>query len=191
MMQGVGIVADGLKSMYTATEALGPTLGATSGDMLGLGHSLQTAQNDANPGVYELLGETIIGLQRATGPTTDGLSAFGQMGLSVEHIMQNFIANLDVGLASSMGNVRTVLASGVQDLVEFGQILGNIGHAILNLAADMPGLAEIHPEGNRRVLSDLIKWVSNLPPMLIAVVMGIEEAYRWSGFARRGGWYSR
>ena len=185
MMQGVGIVADGLKSMYTATEALGPTLGATSGDMLGLGHSLQTAQNDANPGIYELLGETIIGLQKATGPTTDGLSAFGQMGLSVEHIMENFAANIDVGLGQSMGTIRTLVSGGVADLVMFGQILGNIGHAILNLAADMPGLAEII----LRVVdgfSQLIKWITNLPPMLITVIMGIEETYRWSGLLAGG-----
>lgn len=180
MMQGVGVVSDGLKSMYTATEALGPALGTTAGDMLGLGHSLQTAQNVANPGVYELLGEALIGVKEATGPTTQGLSSFGQMGLDVEHILEGFAAKIDIDLRDSMGQLRGLISGGVQDLVEFGQILGNIGHSILNLASDMPGLAEIVLKVVD-ALSQLLKWISDLPPMLITVVMGIEEAYRWSG----------
>jgi SLT domain-containing protein len=180
MMQGVGNVADHLNSLYTVTEALGPTFNKTAGDMLGLGHSIQTAQNLANPGVYELFGEAILGVQEATGKTTNGLSAFGQMGLTVEHILDQFGAKLDIDLAQNMGKVTEVFQNSVPDLVEFGQIFGNIGHAVLNLASDMPGLAEIVLKVIDGI-SQLIKWVSGLNPVFIAVVMGFEEAYRWSG----------
>jgi SLT domain-containing protein len=192
--QGFGDVYDGLKGMEIAGEALGPVFGKTQGDMLGLGHSLQIAQNAADPDAYEILGEAIIGVNDATGHLNDqlgnvthtsgtasgGISSFGQMGIAVGGILEKFAADIDIDLQTGMQQFTGLISSGVADLVEFGQILGNIGHAILNLASKMPGLAEII----LKILdgfSDLIKVISELPTPLIAVVMGIEEAYRWSG----------
>lgn len=192
--QGFGDVYDGLKGMEIAGEALGPVFGKTQGDMLGLGHSLQTAQNAANPDAYEILGEAIIGVNDATGHLNDqlgsvthtagsasgGISSFGQMGLAVGNILEKFAADIDIDLQTGMQQFTGLISSGVVDLVEFGQILGNLGHAILNLASKMPGLAEVI----LKIIdgfSDLIKVISELPTPLIAVVMGIEEAYRWSG----------
>jgi SLT domain-containing protein len=192
--QGFVDVYDGLKGVETAGEALGPMFGKTQGDMIGLGHSLQTAQNAADPDAYEILGEAIIGVNDATGHLNDqlgsvthtsgtaagGISSFGQMGLAVGGILEKFAADIDIDLQTGMSQFTGLISKGVQDLVEFGQILGNIGHAILNLASAMPGLAEI-VLGAIDALSDFIKIISELPPMLITVVMGIEEAYRWSG----------
>jgi len=192
--QGAMDVYDGLKGMEIAGEALGPVFGKTQGDMLGLGHSLQVAQNAADPDAYELLGEAIIGVNDATGNLNDqlgavthtsgtasgGISSFGQMGLAVGNILEKFAADIDIDLSTGMKQFTGLLSDGVQDLVEFGQILGNIGHAILNLASAMPGLAEIILkliDG----FSDLIKIISELPPMFLTVIFGIEEAYRWSG----------
>jgi Transglycosylase SLT domain len=192
--QGFMDVYDGLKGVETAGEALGPMFGKTQGDMIGLGHSLQIAQNAADPDAYELLGEAIQGVNDATGHLNDqlgavthtagtasgGISSFGQMGLAVGGILERFAADIDIDLQNGMTQFTGLLASGVQDLVEFGQIFGNIGRAILNLASDMPGLAEIILKIIDGI-SDLIKVISELPAGLIAVVMGIEEAYRWSG----------
>jgi SLT domain-containing protein len=192
--QGFLDVYDGLKGMEIAGEALGPIFGKTQGDMLGLGHSLQIAQNAADPDAYEILGEAIIGVNDATGHLNDqlgavthtagtaagGISVFGQMGLAVGNILEKFAADIDIDLQNGMKQFTGLLADGAQDLVEFGQILGNIGHAILNLASAMPGLAEIV----LKIIdgfSDLIKVISELPPIFLTVVFGIEEAYRWSG----------
>lgn len=181
MLQGVDNVTTHLSGLYTAAEALGPAFGKTAGDMVGLGHSLQTAQNLANPGVYELFGEAVIGVNNAFGKlNSQGLSTFGQLGLDVTHMLDTFGAKLDVEITQNIGKVNNILTNAVGDLVMFGQILGNIGHAILNLASAMPGLAEIVLKVIDGI-TQLIKWVSGLNPVFIAVVMGFEEAYRWSG----------
>jgi SLT domain-containing protein len=192
--QGFMDVYDGLKGVEVAGESLGPMFGKTQGDMIGLGHSLQIAQNAADPDAYEILGEAIIGVNDATGHLNDqlgevthtsgtasgGISSFGQMGIAVGGILEKFAADIDIDLSTGMTQFTGLISKGAQDLVEFGQILGNIGHAILNLASAMPGLAEI-VLGIIDAFSDFIKIISELPPMLITVVMGIEEAYRWSG----------
>ncbi len=192
--QGFMDVYDGLKGVETAGEALGPMFGKTQGDMIGLGHSLQTAQNAADPDAYEILGEAILGVNAATGnlnsnlgtvthtssSAAGGISSFGQMGIAVGGILEKFVAGIDVDLQTGMSQFTGLISKGVQDLVEFGQILGNIGHAILNFASAMPGIAEV-ALGVIDALSHFIKIISELPPMLITVVMGVEEAYRWSG----------
>lgn len=170
-----------INAVKIATEAMGGMFGKTAGDVLGLGHSLQLAQNMANPGAYELLGEAILGANAAMGKlNSQGLSPFAQLGLDVTHMLDQFGAKMVVDLASNMGAVNTLLQNSQQDLREFGQIFGNLGHAILNFAAAMPGAAEIV----LRLIdafTQLIKWVSSLPPALIYVIMVIEELYRWSG----------
>lgn len=215
LVQGMDDVYTGLSSVEAVGESLGPTFGKTQGDMIGLGHSLQVAQNAADPVAYELLGEAIQGVDHVTGSTgstaqltgnalkglsdqanntsqsmgsvshttsdaNQKISSFGQMGTAVGQVLQNFGARVDADLVSNMGTVNTVLSKGVQDLVMYGQILGNLGMAVLNLAAKMPGLAEIILaviDG----ISQLIKWFSNLNSTFIAVFFGFEEAYRWSG----------
>ena len=57
-----GVVEDvtrRMTAMYGATEATASMIGKTSGDLLGLGHAFQTAQDAANPIAYQLLGEYI------------------------------------------------------------------------------------------------------------------------------------
>ena len=73
-----------------------------------------------------------------------------------------------------------LISMGVQDLTEFGQILGNIGHALLNFASAMPGLAEVLLKIIDGI-SGVILWLSKLPPWIITTVMVIEELFRWGG----------
>ena len=73
-----------------------------------------------------------------------------------------------------------LISRGVQDLTEFGQILGNVGHALLNFASAMPGLAEVLLKIIDGI-SGVILWLSKLPPWIITTVMVIEELFRWGG----------
>ncbi len=195
MMQGMQNVAQNVKAIYTATEALGPMMGKTAGDMLGLGHSIQTAQDMANPGVYELYGEAIGAIDAFSGQATlglnglkvsaqgakGGLSGFAQVGLDVTHMLDAFGAKVVADLQGPMGATLHALVEGaVNDLRGFGQILGNIGAALANFASKMPGIAPILL-GIVDAFTQVIKWVSQLPAPLIGVILGFEEAWRWSG----------
>lgn len=180
MMQGVQLVSHEVKGLYTATEALGPMFNTTAGDMVGLGHSLQTAQNAANPAVYTLFGEALLGVKAATDMVSPSMSSFGTLGLNVAHMLDQFGAKLVLDIQDNMPTIRQLVGAAAADLRTFGQILGNVGHALFNFAAAMPGLAVIllHIVNG---ITELIKWVSSLPAPLITVIMVIEEMYRWSG----------
>ena len=102
------------------------------------------------------------------------------MGSQLVPILDQFAAKIDVDLKNGMTQFSGLIGEGVQDLVEFGQILGNIGHALLNFASDMPGLAEVLLK-IIDAISGLILWLSKLPAPIITTIMVIEELFRWGG----------
>ncbi len=95
-----------------------------------------------------------------------------------------FAARITVDLKQmqASGETQALLGNMVSDLQQLGQVFGNVGHAILNFAADMPGLASVLlsiVDG----ISKVIEWLSTLPRWLIMGAMALEEFYRWGGLA--------
>ena len=154
-------------------QSIGGAFGKTVGQILGLGDALQKAQTAADPQVFEFLGAAINAVNQSSGQ-------FIGMGQQLTGFMEQFAAKIDVDLMQGMTQFTGLLSKGAVDAVEFGQVLGNIGHALLNFASDMPGLAEVLLaviDG----ISQLILWLSKLPPWIITTVMVIEELFRWGG----------
>jgi hypothetical protein len=168
-------VGERLTSMYGATEATAAMIHKTTGDVLGLGHAFQTAQNAANPIAYELLGAYVSAAR-------SHMVDLAQAGLQVDRALGELSARIDVDLRTQGNALSGLLAHMVPDLIELGQVFGNLGHAILNFAADMPGLAEkllALADG----LSHVVLWLSELPRGLILGAMLLEEFGRWGGLA--------
>ena len=141
---GLDVASQGATNMYnhmvalwTAAESMGGAFNTTMGKVFGLKDVLQYAQDAANPGVYELLGSVI----------NDCKEQFGDLavaGLQVVHMFDEFAARITVDLRGPWASeTQGLLANMVPDLQEIGQVFGNLGHAILNFASDMPGLAEV------------------------------------------------
>jgi hypothetical protein len=162
-----------LQSLYGATESTDAMIHKTTGDVLGLGHAFQSAQNAADPIAYELLGEYI---NAARSHMVDLASA----GLQVDQALGSLGAKIDVDLIQQSGQLNSLLANMVSDLIGIGQLFGNLGHSILDLAADMPGLAEVLLKIAVGA-SQVVLWVSKLPGPLITVAVGFEEFSRWGG----------
>ena len=179
--EGATWLADKMEGVYTSTEATSGMLNKTAGEALGLKGALQEAQTAADPGVYEIFG---AGLNIAK----SSLYSFAGEGLSVVHIMDEFAARavIDLGPGGPLGSqLQGLLGAGVKDFTEFGQILGNFGHFIVDFASEMPGLAEVLlgliDDFTKLlvVLTEPAWW--NFHGMLITIAMGIEEAWRWGG----------
>ena len=162
-----------LEAMYGATEATAAMINKTTGDVLGLGHAFQTAQNAANPIAYELLGAYV---NAARSHMVDLAAA----GLQVDRALGELAARIDVDLMTQGAQLNSLLAHMVPDLIEIGQLFGNLGHAVLNLASDMPGLAELLLKV-ADAASRVVLWVSELPAPLITTFMVFEEFSRWGG----------
>jgi hypothetical protein len=173
--QGAQNVGSHMRALYDTMEAVGPVMGKTAGDVLGLGHALQTAQNQANPGVYTILGSVINDARTR-------FADFAGAGLQVVHMLDEFAARVTVDLQGSMGTqLHDLLSRMVTDLQQFGQVLGNLGHAVLNFAAAMPGLAA--------VLLTIVTYLSSLIEVasrggvFFTFAMAMEEFFRWGGLA--------
>jgi hypothetical protein len=171
-----GVVEDvtrRMQALYTATEATSAIFGKTTGDVLGLGHAFQTAQNEANPIAYQLLGNYILVAKQH-------MTDFASAGLQVADAVRKLGAEIQVDLIQHGAEFTGLLSGMVKDAIEFGQILGNLGHALLNFAAAMPGLAEklllIFD-----AISKVILVISELPPWIITTFMAFEEFNRWGG----------
>ena len=162
-----------LVALYGATESTASIFGKTTGDVLGLGHAFQTAQNEANPIPYQLLGNYIE-------VASHHMDNFAAAGLEVADAVRKLGAEIQVDLVSHSAEFTGLLAHMVSDVIEFGQILGNLGHAILNLAADMPGLAEVLLRV-ADAITQVIGWISRLPRWMILGFMAFEEFIRWGG----------
>lgn len=171
-----GVVEDAgyrLYSFYTTTEATASMMHTTTGDLLGLGNAFQTAQNAINPVAYELLGAYINAAKT-------NMTNFADAGELVAQQVGKLGAEIDIDLNKNAAEFASLIANMVPDLIEIGQIFGNLGHAILNLAADMPGLAEVL----LRIIdgvTQLLRVVTSLPGAIFTVLIGMEEFSRWGG----------
>lgn len=182
-MEGATWAMDRMKATFTATEATASMLGETAGQVYGLKDALQQAQTQADPQVFELLG---AGVNAAR----ESFKGFWQSGVQVIDMLDRFGAELDIELAGALGGqLQDAISHMVQDLAALGEVLGNVGHFILNLAVDMPGLAEVLLgvlAGFTRLLSVLTQpaWY-NFHGSLLMMIIGLEEAGRWGGLLLR------
>jgi Transglycosylase SLT domain len=182
-LQGATNVYDHMTAVYGATEATANIFGETAGQAVGLGDALQKAQNAANPDVYQVLGAA-VDLVR------EHFSDLAQVGLQVGQIFDTFAAKLVYDFSSAGGAgalMNNLLARMVPDLVELGQVFGGLGHELLILAGQMPGLAAVLLD----LLSLFIRGAVDVTTFLskiglfgvsiITAVIGIEEFMRWGG----------
>jgi hypothetical protein len=177
--QGATWVYDRMSAVYTATEATSNVFHETAGQAIGLGDSLQQAQDKADPQVYEALGGVINGLKESF------QNLFGTEGIAILQVFDKFVAQVDIDLRTMAPTLNSLVGAGVEDLTKIGQVFGNLGHALINLASDMPGLAEVL----LTIIDDiskLIEWLTTMPGYIITVAMAIEEFMRWGGLLADG-----
>ena len=173
-VQGAQNVQRHFTALYAATESTASAFHTTMGDVLGLGHALQTAQNAANPGVYEILGSVI-------NDAKSKFADFAGTGLQVVHMLDEFSARITVDLKGALGGqLSAFLAGMVTDLQQLGQVLGNFGHALVNVFAAMPGLVHVLLALLDGV-SKFVLFLSRAPTGLLTFAIAIEEVFRWGG----------
>jgi hypothetical protein len=176
MAEGVTNATTRMQAMYTVQEATANMLHQTVGNWLGMKSVLQQAQTAADPRVYELLGAGINIAKSAAG-------GFVTEGIQVLNVLDNFAAKITGEMQGALGGqLHTLLAGGAKDLQELFAILGNVGHAFLNLASAMPGLAHVLLDVFAAA-SKILEVLTTMPGIIITVAMAFEEFWRWGGLA--------
>ena len=194
--QGVQMVDQHMEALWTAAEATGNMFHETAGQALGFKDSLQQAQNAANGQVYEALGGILdavggkmtafqAGSTKALSNIGTGFRGLASAGNQLLGVMDGFVAKMQIDLASGAGSeIHGLLSHMVTDATQLGEVFGNLGHIILTLASDMPGLAE-------KLLSvaagitDVVNWAVNLGAAshyVILMAMAIEERAAGASF---------
>lgn len=122
-------------------QSIGPSLGATPGQYLGIGDSLQKAQTQADPQVWELMGAGLNAVKAGTDSASGGLQNFWQMGTNTIDMMDRFGAQVDLDFKNGMGKELVgAVAGGTQDLQQFGDVLGNVGDTVMHVIPSLPGV---------------------------------------------------
>jgi hypothetical protein len=173
MLQGISDLYDRFMAMFDAQEALANIFHETTGEMVGMKDVLQAAQNAIDPHIFELLGAAINIAKNDAG-------GFVNMGVDVVNMLDEFAAHIEIDLTKNWQQFSSLLSGGARDLMEFGQILGNVGHAILNLAGDMPGLAHVLL-AFFDIVSHVLLVLTSMPGIIVTVAMAMEEFWRWGG----------
>lgn len=191
--QGAQMVDEHMEALWTATEATGNMFHISAGQALGFTKSLQNAQDAANVQVYQALGGALdavggkfssfaAGADQSLTKVKSGFGSLAATGNKVLNVMDTFVAHMQYDLVTGMGGeVNGLLSHMVPDLTQLGAVFGNLGHIVLNVAADMPGLAEVLlrvADG----ITTIVKWATQLGPAahyLIMFGMAAEEAGRW------------
>ena len=106
-MQGGEQAIPRLQAVYATAESLGPSLGTTAGQYMGLkGSPLQTAQNLATGAAFEGIGAMTNILRAGAG------NAFIQLGSNTVSMWSRMMANLTQEFQGGMGNQLGGLVSG-------------------------------------------------------------------------------
>lgn len=175
------------KAVFNTSEALGDSLGMTTGKAWGLKTSyLQNAQDIANGMATQLAGAAvnIIG-----SPGTGG--AFAQLGLNTDAMFSRFAATLTQhfqkgGLGGKLGGLVT---GGTGYLQQFGDVLANLGNTFMNLAPNLPGVGGDLLgllSGGTGALAHLTGWLGGAAGPLLAGEAGLRWGPAIVGTAGRG-----
>lgn len=187
-IEGVTNIATHMESVYTATEATSQIFGETVGSLIGLKSALQQAQDAADPSIYGTLGSYLL-------IAKENFGDMAMQGTRTLEVFQTFSAHLvsDFAPGSPVGTaIDSFTGKMISDLSELGAVFGNLGHGIIVLAAQMPGLAEILlsilDDGTHLIAMflDLTMSLQQMGIPLLTIVMGWEEFNRWGGLVARG-----
>ena len=184
-------VYEHMKALQTASDALGDAFGTSAGQALGMSGALDRAQDAARPQIYEALGGTLgvltgkfssfaAGSDKALTQVKSGMGGLAQAGNQVLAAFDQFIAHFQIEMATGFGG-GGLLAKMVPDLIELGQVFGNLGHIIVTVAGDMPGMAEALLKVIDGI-TQLVKWATSLGAAshyIILFYMSLEEVGHW------------
>jgi hypothetical protein len=186
--QGATNVANHMQAVYATAESLANMGGQTAGQMVGLGDALQKAQNAANPDVYQALGAAIeVAREHSGGLVQAGL----QLGRVFDTFSAKVVSDFAKGGALS-GPLDSLTSHMVQDATGIGQVFGNLGHILLSLGSQMPGLAEVLLAtlgGILHIGVDIVDMADKFRIAGISVItlaMGFEEFNRWGSLVTSG-----
>ena len=167
-----------ISAVNAVGQSLGPALGMTPGQFLGLGNTLQKAQTLADPAVWSLLGAA------KTIATSGGAGAFTQMGTNTIDMIDRFAAKVTTAFTSGPESKQLagLVSQGTNYLQQIGAIGGNVGLTFLHAATVLPGAGGdllTTVQTATRGLADTTGWLSAHAAPLFGMGLAAEAGGRY------------
>jgi len=180
-----------LRAVNAVGQSLGPALGQTPGQFLGLGAGLQHAQTLTDPGVWQLAGAAINAVKAATGSAKGGLDDFWQSGENVVGMLDQLAAKATLAFKGGAGGEFSQLVQqGTGYLKQFGDVGANIGETFLHLVPALPGVGGDLLSTVQDATRGLADLTGILPTGVLGSALAGEAGLRWGpaivGLAGKG-----
>jgi hypothetical protein len=174
-MEGGQTAYGRLSAINTVGQSLGPALGMTSGQFLGMGNTLQKAQTLADPAVWSLMGAVTNSMK------SGGLGgSFTQMGTSTVDMIDRFASKVTSALTGSEGKqIAGMVSQGTNYLQQFGAIAGNVGLTLLHTAPALPGVGGDLLTTVQGITRGLANVTGAIPTPLLGTALAAEAGARY------------
>jgi hypothetical protein len=174
MYETWGHVYDVMTNLYTASGSLHNAFLNSVGPLRALGEAGDQLQAAMAPDVYIIFGSLIDSL-------TSHMGAFRDIAEQAGNVLAGFATKLSDELAGGGGQaVASFFTDSVRDMIEWGQVLGNLGHAFVNIMGSMFGVSKVLL-GVLDLLSRALLALTSNPVIgfMIGLAAAMSAAYRY------------
>ena len=167
-------IFDQMNNLVTASGSVRGALLNSVGPLHNLGVNFGSVARAMAPDAYVIFGSVINSLSGHFG-------AFAQVARQAGNVLANFATKLSAELSGPLGGqLAKFFSDAVKYMVQWGQFLGNLGHAFLNMASDMRGVGQLLLDVLVKISQGFLAITSNpVAGWFIGVGFAMSAAYRY------------
>ncbi len=167
-------ITDATNNLVTASGSWRQAALNSVGPVHNLGVQMGTLSQHMAPDAYVIFGSVINDL-------TGKVGAFSGVAQSAGNVLAAFATKLTAELQGPLGNqLAGFFADGVKFMIQWGQVLGNLGHAFLDFASHMAGVGHVLLDVLVALSRALAALASNpLGASLIGLLAAMSAVYRY------------
>jgi hypothetical protein len=167
-------IYDVMNNLYTSAGSLSGAFANSVGPLRAMGAAGQTLRNAVAPDAYIIFGSAINAL-------TGHVGAFSQIARQASDVLAQFASKLSGELAGPLGGQLTGFFQGaVGYMIQWGQVLGQLGHIFVNVMAAFWGTSHVLLGVLDEISRVLVALTSNpAVAWLIGLASAASAAYRW------------
>lgn len=167
-------ISDVMHNLFIASGSLSGALANSVGPLRAMGQNAMILRQAVAPDAYIIFGAAINAL-------TGHVGAFAGIAKQASDVLAAFATKLSAELAGPMGGQLILFFQGaVKFMIQWGQVLGNLGHTFVNVIHSMWGVSQVLLDALvliTRVLLDLTS--SPAIAFFIGLTTAMSAAYRY------------
>jgi hypothetical protein len=167
-------IKDVMTNLVTASGSLGGALKNSVAPLQAMGAASARLRQFLAPAAYIIFGAAINGIASHVG-------AFTKVTEQAGNVMAQFATKISTALSGSMGAALVgFFADALNEMIQWGQVLGNLGHVFLNIMGAMLGVGKVVLQAFVQITRALVIMTSNpVVAWIIGIVSMFSALYRW------------